>query len=69
MAWTPKSNRVQMLFELQPPNATAIDFIWFVHNLHQELKRKLIVVWDQLSAHRKTARVLEKLGANIKDVY
>ncbi len=51
-----------MFFQLQSHNATATDFIEFLHRLHEELKRTLIVIWDRLGAHRKAARVLRELG-------
>jgi len=62
LAWTPVTDTVEMYFQLQPHNATATDFIEFLHRLHEELKRTLIVIWDRLSAHRKAARLLRELG-------
>ena len=62
LAYTPKAGRLQMHFGLQLHNATATDFVWFLHALHQELQRPMVVVWDRLGAHRKAARVLEALG-------
>ena len=62
LTWTPQSDRQSLFFDLQDHNATAIDFVWFLHQLHQELKRPLIVIWDRLAAHRKAARVMKRLG-------
>lgn len=61
LTWTPTTDRRTMFFELQDHNATAIDFVCFLHQLHEEQKRPLIVIWDRLAAHRKAARVLKAL--------
>ena len=56
MVWTPNTDRVQMYFELQPHNATAIDFIGFLSGLHQEWQRELVVVWDRLGGEFRKAK-------------
>lgn len=49
-----------MFFQLLNHNAKAEDFAWFLEYLHQEVKRKMWVVWDNLSAHRKAESMLEQ---------
>lgn len=61
---SPGRRRVSLFFRLLSHNAKADDFVWFLHDLHQEVKRKLIVVWDNLGAHRRTENALQKLGCH-----
>jgi hypothetical protein len=57
---SPGRRRVNMYFQLLDHNAKAEDFAWFLEYLHQEVKRKMWIVWDNLSAHRKAESVLEQ---------
>ncbi|UUO09239.1 transposase [Blastopirellula sp. J2-11] len=61
LCWTPINCRVQLHFQLLNHNATAEDFVEFLQMLHQQLQRKLIIVWDRLGAHRKAARAFRTL--------
>jgi transposase len=61
---SPGRRRVSMFFRFLSHNAKAEDFVWFLHELHQEVRRKLIVVWDNLGAHCRTENVLEELGCS-----
>jgi putative transposase len=45
-----------MYFRIQRDNAKAEDFLSFLLELHKQLKTKIVVVWDRLSAHRKAER-------------
>lgn len=58
---TPKQARCNLYFHLLRHNAKAEDFFWFLVELHQEIKRPMIVVWDRLAAHRKAARWFHEL--------
>ena len=62
LALTPKCRRVRMFFQLLDHNAKGEDFLWFLVNLRNELRRKLHVVWDNLGAHRKTENFLHTIG-------
>ena len=55
---SPQRKRARMFFQLLDHNAKAEDFAWFLEYLHQEVRRKLWVVWDNLSAHRKAETIL-----------
>ena len=57
---TPGRKRVSMFFQLLDHNAKAEDLAWFLEYLHQEVKRKLWVVWDNLGAHRKAETMLDE---------
>lgn len=62
LALTPKRQRCKLYFQLLRHNATGDDFFWFLVNLHHEIKRDLIVVWDRLSGHRKAVRYFSELN-------
>ncbi len=62
LALSPRRRRITMFFRLLDHNAKAEDFVWFLHDLRKELARTLIVVWDNLGAHRKTENSLAALG-------
>ena len=55
---SPGRRRVSMYFQLLDHNAKAEDFAWFLEYLHQEVGRKMWIVWDNLGAHRKAESVL-----------
>jgi transposase len=57
-----KRRRLGMFFRLLDHNAKAEDFIWFLNDLRKELKRTLVVVWDNLGAHRRAENALTTLG-------
>lgn len=61
LALSPRRRRLTMFFRLLDHNAKAEDFLWFLNDLRKELKRTLIVVWDNLGAHRRTENVLAAL--------
>ena len=50
------------VFRLLDHHAKAEDFVWFLHELRNDLGRKLHVVWDNLGAHRKTESFLQEIG-------
>lgn len=59
---TPRRGKCDLHFQLQRHNAKADDFFWFLLELHREVKRPLLVVWDRLAAHRKCQRYCRELG-------
>lgn len=62
LALSPRRRRITMFFRLLDHNAKAEDFVWFLYDLRKELKRRLIVVWDNLGAHRRAENALATLG-------
>jgi hypothetical protein len=59
---SPARRRVDLFFQLQPRNAKAEDFLWFLNDVRLEIGRRLLVVWDRLGAHRRAETVLGQLG-------
>lgn len=53
-----------MYYELLDHNARTADFIRFVREVHEHLRRAVILVWDRLPAHRSAARQLLEGGAS-----
>lgn len=62
LALSVKRQRLRLFFRLLDHNAKAEDFVWFLNDLRKELQRKLVVVWDNLGAHRRTEHTLTVLG-------
>jgi transposase len=60
LSWRP-SGRLNEQFQLLRGGAKTLDFIWFLRAMYERYRKKLIVVWDHLSAHQKAARLLQKL--------
>ena len=59
----PWALRLGLYYELLDHNARAADFIRFVREVHEHLRRAIILVWDRLPAHRSAARRLLESGA------
>jgi putative transposase len=51
-----------MYYELLDHNARTADFVRFVREVHEHLRRAVILVWDRLPAHRSAARRLLEGG-------
>jgi transposase len=62
LSLSPQRRRVRMFFRLLDHNAKAEDFVWFLVDLRNELRRKLHVVWDNFGAHRKAENFLQTIG-------
>lgn len=60
LALAPWSARVGMYFELFDHNVTAEEVVSFLKQLRRHLRRKIILVWDRWSVHRKAARLLRE---------
>jgi transposase len=54
----PWALRLGLYYELLDHNARTADFIQFVREVHGNLRRPVILVWDRLPAHRSAARQL-----------
>lgn len=53
---SPDHRKMGMYFRIQRDNAKAKDFLLFLLELHKQLKTRIIVVWDRLSAHRSAEK-------------
>ncbi len=53
---------------LQTANVRAEDVVAFLRHLHRHLRRRLLVVWDRLGAHRKAQRLLREGGVRWLEV-
>ena len=54
----PWALRLGLYYELLDHNARTGDFVQFVREVHGNLRRPVILVWDRLPAHRSAARQL-----------
>lgn len=60
LSLAPWALRIGLYFRLFDHNVTAADVVEFVKQLHRQLGRRLILVWDRWSVHRSAARQLAK---------
>ena len=58
LSLAPWALRIGLYFRLFDRNVAAADVVDFVKQLHRQLGRPLIVVWDRWSVHRSAARQL-----------
>lgn len=56
------SGRLNEQFQLLRGSAKMKDFLNFLVAMRQRYRKKLIVIWDNLSAHKSAASLLRKLG-------
>jgi putative transposase len=54
----PWALRIGLYFQLLEHNVKADDVVRFLKQLHRQLRRPLIVVWDRWQVHRSAARAL-----------
>jgi len=52
---SPSQHHVSFYYQLTAESFKTPKVIEFLHQLHRQLNRKIIVVWDRLNAHRSTA--------------
>ena len=64
----PRRRRVGLYFQVFNHNICAEEVVAFLRQVHRHLRRKLLVVWDRYSAHRKAARLLREAGAEWLEV-
>jgi transposase len=60
LSLAPWALRIGLYFRLLDHNVTATDVVEFVKQLHRQLGRRLILVWDRWSVHRSAARQLAR---------
>jgi transposase len=58
LSLAPWALRIGLYFRVFDHNVTAVDVMEFVKQLHRQLRRRLILVWDRWSVHRSAARQL-----------
>jgi putative transposase len=58
LSQAPRNRRVGLYFAVQNRNVTAEDVVAFLRQVQRSLGRKLIVVMDRWSVHRKAAKIL-----------
>ena len=57
---SPVSRRPGVFFQLHAANIRAEQVVTFLLELRRHARRRLVVVWDRLGAHRKAARLLRQ---------
>lgn len=60
----PWANRLGLYYKLLDHNAHAEDLVTFLREVHDHLRRPIILVCDRLSAHRSAVRHLYEAGAD-----
>ncbi len=60
---SPVQRRLGFSFFVHDHNIRAPDIVTFVDQLHRQLGRPLILVWDRFGVHRKAARLFAERGA------
>jgi transposase len=58
LSLAPWALRIGLYFQLFDHNVTAADVVEFIKQLHRQLGRRLVLVWDRWSVHRSAARQL-----------
>lgn len=61
---SPQRQRLGLYFQIHKQNARAEEVKAFFELVHRQVQRKLIVVMDRYSAHRKAVRLLQEAGAD-----
>lgn len=56
VAVAPQQCRATFYFRLAPESIRKEQVIEFLRQLHRQLRRKIIIVWDRLNAHRSAAK-------------
>lgn len=62
---SPERQRLGLYFQAFDRNINGEDCELFVWSLHQQLRRRLLVVWDGLSAHKTAALRLQDVGDRV----
>jgi transposase len=60
LSLAPWALRIGVYFRLYDHNIVAADVVEFVKQLHRQLGRRLIVVWDRWNVHRSAAKQLTR---------
>lgn len=64
----PRRRRLGLYFQIHSHNIHAEEVITFLHLVHRNLRRRLIVVLDRYSVHRKAVRLLQEVGVDWLEV-
>jgi transposase len=64
----PHRRRLGLYFQIYDHNVRFKEVIDFLHLVHRHLRRKLIVVMDRYTAHRKAVRLLREAGVDWLEV-
>ena len=59
LSLAPRRRRIGLYFAVYEKNVTHAELEVFLRELHRQLRRRLLVVMDRWSVHRKVARTLE----------
>ena len=59
---SPRRKRLGLFFQVRPHNIRAPDMVGFLRELHRQVRRPIIVVWDRYSVHRSAAKQLREAG-------
>lgn len=62
LSLAPWALRIGVYFRLHDHNIHAVDVADFVKQLHRQLRRRLIVVWDRWNVHRSAAKQLARFN-------
>jgi transposase len=60
LSLAPRALRIGVYFQLHDHNVVASDVVGFVKQLHRQLGRDLIVIWDRWNVHRSATKQLAK---------
>ena len=60
LSLAPWATRIGLYFQLFDHNVSSEDVVRFVRSLRRHLRRRIILVWDRWSVHRKAARLLRQ---------
>jgi transposase len=60
LSLAPWALRIGIYFRLHDHNIVASDVVEFVKQLHRQIGRRLIVVWDRWNVHRSAAKRLAR---------
>lgn len=59
---SPRRKRLGLFFQIRPHNIRAPDMVSYLRELHHQVRRPIIVVWDRYSVHRSAAKQLREAG-------
>lgn len=62
LSLSPRQHRIGLYFQLYSHNVRAPDFKAFLLDVHRQLRRKIILICDRYSVHRKAVRELIEGG-------
>jgi transposase len=60
MGFSPVRHVPRLFFQIHSQNIRAEQVVGFLTELHRQLRRKILVILDRYSAHRKAVRLLQE---------